>query len=77
MDVENILCKACNVAFPQKSIRTHINRSKECKAGYTDDEIEKLQAILDQFRKKQRAEKDKLNYDATKRAEKHKATYDS
>ena len=61
-----ISCKSCSVAFPQKSIRTHINRSKGCKAGYTDDDIKELEKLSEEMRKKKRAEKHKATYDPKK-----------
>ena len=84
-----VRCKGCNTINKISTIRKHIGQKKECKRGYSDEDMETLANQLKKRKKevelfrqkkkydpKMRSEKHEKLYQPEKRAEKHKNKYD-
>ena len=71
-----VRCKVCNKINKESSIRKHIGQKKECKRGYSEEDMKTL--ISQSKKRKNEVEVSRQNrkYDPKKRAEKHKNTYD-
>ena len=80
MDItdEKILCKGrtCkNKLLNISSALKHIIKSVECKKEYSDEEIQAIRSLSQKRTKQKALERQKLNYDADTRCEKHKQSY--
>ena len=74
---DEISCQSCQRKFPITSILKHINGGVEpCKSKYADADLQHLKELSKEAQRKKKNERERSNYDAEKRAEKHRIWYD-
>ena len=53
-------CPYCKKVFPLKSMRTHLNKSKEkCKVNLTIEQLESINSAIDEARKEKKRQGNK------------------